>query len=138
MNQEYGDEDQKFEYQLVRITKKNGEEIEERYEVPPSTEPISLVQPEQPDTVSVLSQEQLDQVKKHAEQAYQQKMTELQKKHDEEELQKAREIEDSIEEQEEADEQILGNQFKDPLAIQSDAENMKVHNHHHQQSLVEQ
>lgn len=46
MNQEYGDEDQKFEYQLVRITKKNGEEIEERYEVPPSTEPISLAQPE--------------------------------------------------------------------------------------------
>lgn len=34
MNKEYGDDDQKFEYQLVRITKKNGEELEERYEIP--------------------------------------------------------------------------------------------------------
>jgi hypothetical protein len=36
MNQEYGNDDQKFEYQLVRITKKNGDEIEERYEIPAS------------------------------------------------------------------------------------------------------
>ena len=38
MNKEYGDEDQKFEYQLVRITKKNGEELEERYEIPATEE----------------------------------------------------------------------------------------------------
>ena len=36
MNKEYGNDEQKFEYQLVRITKKNGEEIEERYEIPVS------------------------------------------------------------------------------------------------------
>jgi hypothetical protein len=48
MNKEYGDEDQKFEYQLVRITKKGSEEIEERYEVPASEQDAqSLAQPEE-------------------------------------------------------------------------------------------
>jgi hypothetical protein len=36
MNKEFGDDDQTFEYQLVRITKKDGQEIEERYEIPAS------------------------------------------------------------------------------------------------------
>lgn len=58
-------------------------------------------------------------------------MEELEKKHDEEEMKKAKEIEKSIEEQQEADEQILGKEFKDPLAIQAESENMKVHKHHH-------
>ena len=44
-------------------------------------------------------------------------MEELEKKHDEEEMKKAKEIEKSIEEQQEADEQILGKEFKDPLDI---------------------
>jgi hypothetical protein len=81
MNKEYGDEDQKFEYQLVRITKKGNEEIEERYEVPASEgDAQSLAQPEQ-----VLSQAQLDQIKQSAADAYKKKMEELEKMEDDKE-----------------------------------------------------
>ena len=59
-------------------------------------------------------------------------MEQLEKSHQDDELTKAKEIEDSIAKQELADEKILSHEFtpvkkEDPLNVMAESDNMEVH-----------